>query len=153
LGSKRPGWRYPSAQWVRRAEANVALEARLPALLRGEYQPGDNKERLGLAAVCQAKKFHHTATGLYAAAFAADARLADDLKAGHRYDAACYAALAAAGVGEDAANLDDSKKRVLRRQALTWLRADLAARRRQLKGGRSGEAAQARQALTHWQRN
>src|SRR6516164_4586354 len=67
------------------------------------------------------KKLHHTATGLYAAAFAADPKLADDLKAGHRYRAACAAALAAAGQGEDAAKLDDKEKVRLRKQALDWL--------------------------------
>src|SRR5262249_43039748 len=152
LGSKQPGWRNPSARWVRQAEANAALEAKLPALLGGEYKPGGNEERLALAAVCHAKRLHRAATGLYADSFAADPRLAGEHKAGHRYKAACSAALAAAR-GEVAANLDDSKKRVLRRQALSWLRADLAARGRQLKSWWPGEAAQARQALTHWQQD
>ncbi len=38
---------------------------------------------------------------------AADPRLAADLVAGHRYNAACSAALAASGKGDDAATLDD----------------------------------------------
>src|SRR5262245_22073523 len=33
LGSKRPGWPYPSAQWVRQARPLAALEAKLPAVL------------------------------------------------------------------------------------------------------------------------
>ena len=44
-----------------------------------------------------------------------------------RYDAACSAALAAAGQGVDSANLDDQERTRLRKQALHWLRADLAA--------------------------
>ena len=36
--------------------------------------------------------------------------------------------MAAAGQGEDAAKLDETEKARLRRQALDWLRADLAAR-------------------------
>jgi len=41
------------------------------------------------------------------------------------------AALAAAGQGEDAAKLDDKERTRLRKQALDWLRADLALRRKQ----------------------
>ena len=39
LGSKRPDWPYPSAEWVRQAERAVALEARLPAVIRGDDRP------------------------------------------------------------------------------------------------------------------
>ena len=109
------------------------------------------KERLGLAGVCQGKKLHHTAAGLYAAAFAADPKLADDLKAAHRYNAACYAALAAAGQGEDAAKLDDKEKTRLRKQALDWLRADLALRTKQLESGKPADRAEVQQTMRHWQ--
>jgi serine/threonine-protein kinase len=51
----------------------------------------------------------------------------DDLKASHRYNAACAAALASCGVGKDADKLDGEARARLRRQALTWLRADLEA--------------------------
>src|SRR5262249_38346862 len=55
LGTKQPGWSLPSAQWVREAEQLVAFEAKLPAVLKGELQPGDTAERLGLIGVCQVK--------------------------------------------------------------------------------------------------
>ncbi len=58
LGPKQPGWPYPSAEWVAQAEAKAAMEAKLPAFLKGEFQPRDNAERLVLAGVCQAKKLH-----------------------------------------------------------------------------------------------
>src|SRR5205823_4713268 len=41
LGSKQPGWRYPSTQWVEQARRLAELEKKLPALLRGEAQPAD----------------------------------------------------------------------------------------------------------------
>src|SRR5262249_13062402 len=44
-----------------------------------------------------------------------------------RYNAACAAALAGCGQGNDAAKLDDKERSRLRKQALEWLRADLAA--------------------------
>jgi hypothetical protein len=58
---------------------------------------------------------------------------------GHRYNAACAAALAGCGQGRDAADLDEEGRAVFRRQALGWLRAELEARRRLW----AGEPAQA----------
>ena len=125
LGSKRPDWRYPSAEWVRRVEATAAMEAKLPDFLSGQFQPRDNQERIALAEVCATKKLHRTAAGLFAGAFAADSKLAADLEVGHRFNAICNAVMAAAGKGEDAAKLDDEERARLRHQGLDWLRADL----------------------------
>src|SRR5207244_2809347 len=44
LGSKQPGWRYPSAEWVRRAEQLVALDAKLARVLKSEAQPAGAPE-------------------------------------------------------------------------------------------------------------
>src|SRR5262249_38906349 len=44
LGSKEPGWRYPSEQWVRSAERLVELDERLPAVLRGKASPAGAAE-------------------------------------------------------------------------------------------------------------
>src|SRR5262249_34497012 len=115
--------------------------------------PGDTKERLGLAGVCQRKKLHHQAAGLYAAAFAADPRLADDFEGELHRAAAGNAALAAAGVGEDAAQLDDRERRRLRKQALDWLRADLALRTRQLESDKPAERRWAKAVLRQWQQD
>jgi hypothetical protein len=93
------------------------------------------------------RKLHHAAARLYADAFAADPKLADGLKTGHRYNAACSAALAAAG------KLDDKDKARLRQQALDWLRADLALRARQLESGQPAAGAEVRQELKHWQKD
>jgi serine/threonine-protein kinase len=130
----------------------AATRDKFAAFQNGSYTPASNAERLGLAEWCQVKKLHHTAAGLYAAAFAADPKLADDLGAGHRYNAACYAALAAAGQGEGAAKLDDKERTRLRQQALDWLRADLALRGKQLESGKPHRAA-VQQALRHWQQD
>jgi serine/threonine-protein kinase len=126
LGSKQTDWRYPSEEWVRQAKRSASLEARLPAVLKGELQP-KGTVRLEFATICQAKQFHHAAARLYADALAADPELADDLQKGHRYNAACSAALAAAGQGRDAVKPDDKERTRLRQQALDWLRADLSA--------------------------
>jgi hypothetical protein len=54
-------------------------------------------------------------------------KLAADLKWQRRYNAACAAALAAAGKGEDAAKLDEKECDRWRKQALDWLKAELDA--------------------------
>lgn len=82
-----------------------------------------------------------------------DPKLADDLGAGHRYDAAGLAALSAAGRGEDAGELGDPERARLRKLALDWLRADLALRTKQLESGTPADRAAARQALRHWQQD
>ena len=97
------------------------------AFRKGSYTPPSNEERLGLVEWCRVQELHCTSTRLYGEAFAADPTLADNLEAEHRYSAACSAALAAAGKGADAAGLDDQERDRLRKQALDWLQAELAA--------------------------
>jgi serine/threonine-protein kinase len=109
-------------------ERLLVLDEKLPAILKGEAQPADNQERLQLAYLCyEHKKRHVAAVGFFSDTFAAEPELADDLNAQHRYNAACAAALAGTGQGEDAAKLDAKVRARLRQQALTWLRADLTA--------------------------
>jgi tetratricopeptide (TPR) repeat protein len=154
LGSQNPRWTYPSAQWVRYTEQLVALEPKLPKLLKGEVQPADTAERLVLARMCQDyKKLYAAATRFYADAFAAEPKLADDLKGGHRYNAACAAARAGCGQGQDAAHVDDQERARLRRQALTWLRADLARYVQAAEKGPAQVRAAVRQQLAHWQQD
>ncbi len=153
LGSRRPGWPYPSAQWVHDCERLVELEARLPAILRGERQPADAGERLALAWLCQQHKGRYAAAArFYAEAFAAEPALADKLGAkGGRYDAACAAALAAAGQGEDAKTLGEKERARLQRQARLWLREDLAAWRRLLEQEPNKARPVVVQQMRHWQ--
>lgn len=121
-------WRYPSKQWVKPAERLVKLDMRLPAILDGDEKPDSPKEQVDFAVFCVSHRpFYRAAARFFSDAFAADPKLANDLKNGTRYIAACAASLAAAGRGKDAANLDDSEKARLRKQADQWLRADLSA--------------------------
>jgi tetratricopeptide (TPR) repeat protein len=116
------------AQQLRQSERCLALEERLPALLRGEARPAGAADRVALGQFClRYQERYAAAARFYAEAFAEEPRLAEDVRAGHRSDAARAAALAAGGHGRGAARPDDREQARLRRQALGWLRADLAA--------------------------
>jgi serine/threonine-protein kinase len=135
------------------AERLAAIRGKFAAFEKGTYTPATPAECLDLVEWCQIKKLHHTAAGLYAAAFAANPKLADDLSADYRYNAACSAALAATGQGEDAAKLIDTERTRLRKQALDWLRADLALWAKQLETGQPADRVAEQQMLKHWQQD
>ncbi len=145
-------WYPVVAGWAREAERLPELERTLAAAVRGDARPADPADRLALARLCQfrCRRLYAASVRLYAAAFVARPRLADDLRAGHRYDAACAAALAAAGQGADAAGLTDRQRARFRQQALDWLRADLRARAAGLKDDDRDTREAAREALRHW---
>jgi serine/threonine-protein kinase len=124
----------------------LARDARLPALLEGKERPGDAGERLAQARLYRDHGRPYAAARLYAAAFAARPALADDLGSGNRADAARAAARAAADAGSDEARLGEAERAGLRRQALGWLRADLALRVKQRPGTKSAAGA-----LRTWQ--
>jgi tetratricopeptide (TPR) repeat protein len=151
LGSKTPGWPHPSAQWTRNAEQVIALEDKLPKLLKGGAQPADAAEQLALARWClQHKRMFASATRFYTQAFAAQPELARNLETWDRYTAACAAALAGCGRGEDAARFDDRERARLRQQALDWLHADLALRAKQVATSRPQDQVAAQMALGLW---
>jgi Flp pilus assembly protein TadD len=153
LGSKVPGWPYPSARWVRQAEQLLALDGKLANVLKGDAQPAGVAEQLALADLCQQpfKRLYAAAARFYADAFAAEPERADNLRLGHRYDAACAAALAGCGQGNDAAKLDDKERTRLRRQAVDWLRADLTLWAMRMESGQPGDRAEVQKSLRHWQ--
>jgi hypothetical protein len=127
----------------------LSLEPKLIAVLAGTAQPADAAERLDLAFLCGVRKMQASAVQLWIDAFAAAPKAPDDLAAQHRYNAACAAALAAAGKGVEVKKLDDQEKKRFRQQALTWLRADLAAWTRLL--DKPGFNPRIREAMLHWQ--
>jgi serine/threonine protein kinase/tetratricopeptide (TPR) repeat protein len=155
LGSRRPNWPYQSASWVSNAERLMQLDAKLLKVLNGATQPADTGERLDLARLCQKpyRQLHVAAVSFFSEAFAAEATLADNVNTGHRYDAACAAALAGCGQGQDAAKLDHRQRRRLREQALGWLQADLTAWRQQLDNEPSKLGPTVFKQMRHWQRD
>jgi tetratricopeptide (TPR) repeat protein len=142
--------RKPVTEQLRLCERLLELGEKLPALLKGEAKPADAAQRLALAHWCQEHKQLYTrAARFYAEAFADQPQLAEDLGDQHRYSAACAAALAGCGQGQDADQLDGKGRARWRRQALDWLRADLAA------WGKEVEKARpvVQRTLQHWQQD
>jgi tetratricopeptide (TPR) repeat protein len=137
---------------LKRCERMLALDARLPTLLQAKERSAA-AEQLELARLCRDYGRPHGAAGLYAAAFAGQPALAEDLQPGHRYNAACTAALAGCGQGKDATDLGETGRARLRRQALDWLRADLDAWRRLVEKGPEQARPAVVQQMQHWQQD
>jgi serine/threonine-protein kinase len=152
--------KLPATEAKRRAQrrqldlcvALVPVEADLPAILSGKGRPESASARLALAEWClKYRRLTATAASFYEASLAAEPSLADDLEAGHRFHAACAAALAACGVGEDATKLDDRRRAALRRQALGWLKAEYNAWAERHRLGKPGDRTAAASAVRSWQ--
>jgi tetratricopeptide (TPR) repeat protein len=130
--------------------ATAALDARLAAILKGVQQPKGEAERLALAQRAYDKGFHATAARLFGEALRANPKLADSREAAHRYNAACAAALAGCRKGKDEPPPDDASRIKLRRQALDWLKAELAVWSKILESGPPQAKALIAQTLKHW---
>jgi tetratricopeptide (TPR) repeat protein len=137
---------------LRQSERWLQLDKRLPAILAGKEQPGSPTERLEFAALCRIyKRWYLTATRFSDHAFAAEPKLADDLGAEDRYNAACTAALAAACQGEDARGIGVEEWAWLQQHALDWLRADLTAYAKLVAKGDKESRQFVQQSLVQWQ--
>jgi len=143
----------PINHWIYhivRREADELIVPHLAAFLNGQYQPQDNEERFELIRASLFRKQYRAAARLYLDYFAAEPKQADDLKAGHRYDAARAAVLAGCGRGQDTAKLDDQERARWRRQALAWLSADLEVQGRRLDKQPDRVAANVAREFQHW---
>jgi serine/threonine-protein kinase len=87
---------------------------------------------------------------LYDEAFAMKPELAQEPRTGNRYDAACAAALAGCGRGEDGAELGEAEREHWRVQAHRWLRADLNTWAKKLECGLAADRDKVRETLTGW---
>ena len=95
--------------------------------------------------LCRARKLRAAEARFYSDALAAEPGLIDV----HRYNAACAAALAGSGVGADRNTLDDAARAEWRKQALAWLRSDLAGWKKQVESEDAAAVKAARQMLAH----
>jgi serine/threonine-protein kinase len=142
LGAKRSGWRYPSLQWVRKAEQLVELEKK----------PANVQDLMTVArmATHQHQQFLVTVRFLEQS-LAANPDWAGRLPADPpRYYAACCAAMAAAGKDRSAGILEAAAQRRLRQQAVSWLRDELDRNRKRLAKGTPEDRAAVAKALAYW---
>ena len=138
---------------MRDAERLVELDGKLSVIRRGAAKPADAAERIELASLCLIKKLPWTGARFFDEAFAAQPALAENVKTGHRYNAARMAALAGCGQSHDDAPLDDPARARWRQQALDWLQADLALWTKLGESGKPEVRAAVRRTLAHWQRD
>jgi superkiller protein 3 len=153
LASKNPRLLNQFNRWIQECERLVDLDGRLPAVLRGESVPASASERLEFAGLCNRKHLNVAGARFYQEAFAERPELAEDMPKGHRYNAACLAALAGCARGDDAAGLDADQRAGWRRQALEWLRADLAHWAKQVASPSPQARLAVQKRLQHWQRD
>ena len=135
---------------VLRREAERLILANLEEFSRGEYQPQDIDDYDALLGACQFTNRPLTAARLYAGAFAAAPSLVENIHFDHRHHAACSAALAGSGRGEDEERIGEPERSRWRAQAREWLRADLIACGIVLDGDPGGNRDIIRRRLTLW---
>jgi tetratricopeptide (TPR) repeat protein len=153
LGSRQPGWRYPSQQWVRDCERRGQLDRRLAAVLRGEAKPADTAERLEFAGLLHYQQRYGLAASFYEEALASRPGTNREQTNRWRYAAACAAALAGCGRGPDAAQLNDGARARWRKEALCWLQAELNGFADQQTAGPPQAREQIAKTLQRWKRD
>jgi tetratricopeptide (TPR) repeat protein len=126
------------------------LAKRLPEVLRGTLLPRDPAEALEFAYLLQQQRWFAASTRLFAQAMTVDPKLVGDMKTPNRYNAACAAALAASGQGNDQPPIDDEVKTRMRRLAYDWLKEDLALWSKILRSGPPQDRAMIQATLEHW---
>jgi tetratricopeptide (TPR) repeat protein len=134
LGSRRPGWNYPSGEWLQDCKRLQQLEGHLPDILAGTDRPGSVAEEVDCARLCFYKRHYRVAARMWVAVFTAVPKWADDLLGEHRYEAACATALAGSEPAVEGGPFEDRERARWREQALQWLRAGLEANRKLLEG-------------------
>jgi serine/threonine-protein kinase len=127
----------------------TALEPRLPAALRGDEKTGDAAEGLTFAEMADRSRRFSASARLYTEALRTDPKRVEDLKSGHRYNAACAAAPAGAGWGEERPPPAEDERVRWREQAVASLEAEPASLRRQVETGQPEAGAAAARMLRH----
>jgi eukaryotic-like serine/threonine-protein kinase len=148
--SPAPPYRRSSAEMIREVERMIALDARLPALIRKGEHPKTASEQIRLARLCQIKHLFATSAAVWDELFTAEPRLAGEQSAGHRYSAACAALRAASGESKENTPPDRATRERLRQKARKWLEADLAAVIESMEKGSSRERSSGPSRLGRW---
>ena len=150
LALKKPNGRATAEQTAQQFAVAVQLHKNLPAFLSGKEKPSDASVSAWVAQAFYERKLFGAATMLWDDTFKARPSMADDQLTYNRYNAACGAALAGSGQGKDDPPLEELTKARCRRQALDWLKADLAAWSKAIADESSQWHDHVPQTLQHW---
>ncbi len=131
-------------------EPLAEVERKLASVLNGQDRAASVAETLAFAQLCSEKKLHAASARFWAEAFQSDRSLADADGGRHRRHAACEAVLAGSGRGKADPPLDRVAQARLRRQALDWIKADLAAWNAFVNGNDPEALEEAAWALAVW---
>ncbi len=153
FGSKQPGWKEPSAQWVAMTERLCEFDHKLSLILANKAKPASPLEMAALGELALVyKHLYLRSAQFYAEAFAQQPELADQIPKDYRYNAACAAAQVSAGADKEAEALEPHERSRWRKQALAWLRANLRYWTQQANGPAQSRAATQR-TLLHWKQD
>ena len=119
-------------------------------MIRGDEKPKDSAEELAFADLAFFAKQFTASARMFGGAFRSDPKLAEDMTTFHRYNAACAAARAAASAEGDQARLSEQERRRWRKQAIEWLKMDLAHWTKQVQSGPTRSQSIVNQKLTYW---
>ncbi len=131
------------------ASATAALDAPLTGALNAQPTKVET-EPIQLAYSAYRNGLYASSARLYTEALAKDHGLAGDRRTQHAYNAACAAALAGVGEGEDDPPLADTARAKLRQKALEWLKAELGTWAEVLTAGPAESKAVLPQTLKDW---
>jgi serine/threonine-protein kinase len=151
LRCRRVGMPFTITQVIAYNDRIAAKAARLPAIIEGTDRPKDIDERLFFADAAYKTKLYGAAASLWITALDAKPEIADSRVTQHRYNAACAAALAAAGKGRDNPAPDDNARIKLRHQAVSYLKTELDTWEKFLKSKQPDARFTAIYHLGHWQ--
>jgi len=150
LGSERPGWEHPSADWVAEAERLVVAQHRLDAVVQGARIPEEPEALVQLASMAQRKGLNGTSARLYASAIEKSNQSAKQILSLDRYQAACAAVQAGCGDGDEAVAMADGERARWRATGLAWLEGELIALLERNRDGRLGDL-ELHSTLERWQ--
>ncbi len=145
-------WGHPrslSTDLILEARRMLALQSRLPEALRGKLEM-EADERAALARLCRIRQLHAASARLWDETFSKSPRYAEDPNTGYRFAAACSAALAATGQGQEVPLTDQPVRDRLRKKAIDWLEADLTLCAAMIETGSYPERSAIPTRLSYW---
>jgi serine/threonine-protein kinase len=149
LHGKKGIRRWPTGAWVKDAERLLKLDGDLHDVLNGERKLTTAAENMEYGRLCRYKQNYGAAARFFEAAFKLDPHVANDVAAGHRYEAARCAVLA--GLGRGIPSLPDEDERArLRSLALERLRADFSLWKQRAKEGPATQRQAVLSSLNRW---